>query len=317
MPALNPLSSSLRNNSPWNKTSYIPFSGKQLETLFQKMDNSKELHRAGVVFIDRKLNFTELRVTCRADQKSIILIERIRVAKKTVAAPPKEPGSTMSSEVKNVAWTCGSTAITWLVLVGEGAAGFETLGAAWTLMPATTASAIASSAACGITVGRLFNVTTGSPHYNDWIDQDPIFTGLMIALDIIQLIDVANAVGKQSTKLIARFRGHSKPSIVKMYTQMSRAARIKLAAELLQINDRSMLKVHAALKPLLNGQRQLANGQATIKVYSQMQLKFLAKSGVLDIIGSAITTGGSARPGGGAIDKVNRKRIEILVGITE
>jgi len=45
--------------------------------------------------------------------------------------------------------------------------------------------------------------------------------------------------------------------------------------------------------------------------------KYLAKSGVLDIIGSVITTVGSARPGGGAIDKVNRKSIEILVGITE
>jgi len=304
--------------NPFNRPSYVPFTDDQLKTLFKGMDSTKGLHSAGVIFGDRNLNFTELRASCRVDGKSIIIMERILVGNKA-EAPPKDEGpeSTMGGEVAGLALSCSSAVVSWLALVGEGAAAIPTVGATVAAMPFTSAVALASSAACGVSIGKVVNVSAGNAHYNDWIDDDPIFSGVLLFLDLVQLADVARTIVKLGPKL-ALFKGKTPKQAYTLYKNMTSVSRKQLALELLDISDGRLLKAQGAIKLALKAERQLATAQATLKTYHRMNLELLIKSGALDVIGAAITTAGSARPGSnGALDHLNKKSMKFLVGIIE
>jgi len=308
MSSPNYIPNNLFDNRRTNRTAEIPFSKNQLATLFYRVDLNKELYRAGIVYIDRNLNVSELRTNCRLDQKSLIIMERPRPSVSSVVKRPIKSISTIGSEVTKVAWSCSSTVITWIAVIGEGALGFETLGTAWSLMPATTAAAIASSATCGVSVGRLINAGTGTAHHNDFLDDEPIYTGLMITLDLVQLAEVARTLGKSAElyKLL-RSKQFANQSVIKLYKHMNRAERKRLAGEILKIEHPALAESQKVIKQLINGQRLLPNGQKAIKIYTQIQARSLFNSKVLDLVGSTVTTRGSIH--GGSID--------LLIGIAE
>jgi hypothetical protein len=74
-----------------------------------------------------------------------------------------------------------------------------TVGVVWAAMPVTLVLTTASTFQCGVALGGTANVINGKANYNKWLDDSPIFSLVMTALDIIQIADVAKTLGSGIT----------------------------------------------------------------------------------------------------------------------
>ena len=164
-------------------------------------------------------------------------------------------------------------------------------------MPLTIASTTASTFQCGVALGRTANVMNGKAHYNNWLDDSPVFSSVMTALDIIQISDVVKTLGKQALlyKVLSK-NGVKSGSFISMYKQMPRASRKRLAEEILMLDldDQALKVTQKVLKQVLNGTKLLDDGTKAIKVYRQVQVQQLMATKFLEILGSGITVKGSA-----------------------
>jgi hypothetical protein len=286
------------------------FPPEKLPDLFSYIDKAPEFYGAAVIFMDSHGNIQKLRENCRADGRSVVIMQRsVRsLSEYQTNSKAAESKSTLGSESLSAVLSCGSATITWLLLVGEGASGEVTLGATWAAMPLTTASALASSAACGVSTGRLINSAAGNSDYNDMLDHDPIFSGAMLALDVVQMVDVVKSLGKsaQLIKLLKSKQFGSK-GVLAAYKAMDRASRKRLAQEILKLEYSELRGSQKALKQILNGERLLPTGEKAIKVYNQAQVQALLKTKLVEFLGSVFTTAGSYN--GGTID--------YLIGVVE
>ena len=294
----------------FNRQPILSFPPEKLPDLFLYIDQAQEFYGAGVIFMDSYGNIQKLRPSCRSDGRSVVIMQRsvrslAEYQNNSKAASPK---STLGSESLNTVLSCGSAAITWLLLVGEGASGEVTLGATWAAMPLTTAAALASSASCGVATGRFANSATGHSDYNDMLDGDPIYKGAMMAMDAVQMVDVVKSLGKsaQLIKLLQSKKFGSK-GVLAAYKAMDRASRKRLAEEIVKMNNPNLAKTQKAIRQILNGERALPAGQHAIKMYNQTQVQALLKTKLVEFLGSAFTTAGSYN--GGTID--------YLIGVVE
>jgi hypothetical protein len=158
----------------------------------------------------------------------------------------------------------------------------------------TLVSTTASTFQCGVALGRTANVMNGKANYNKWLDDSPVFSSVMTALNVIQITDVVKTLGKQALlyKILSR-NGIKSGNLLSMYKQMPRASRKRLAEEILQFNHRDLEKSHKVLKQVLNGTKLLDDGTKAITVYRQVQVQQLMATKFLEILGSGITVKGS------------------------
>jgi hypothetical protein len=170
-----------------------------------------------------------------------------------------------------------------------------TVGAAWAAMPMTIVSTSASTFQCGVALGRTANVLNGKANYNNWLDDSPVFSSVMTALDIIQIGEVVKTLGKQALlyKILSK-NGVKSGGFLSMYKQMPRASRKRLAEEILMLDDQALKTSQKVLKQVLNGTKLLDDGKKAIKVYRQVQVQQLMATKFLEILGSGITVKGSA-----------------------
>jgi hypothetical protein len=134
----------------------------------------------------------------------------------------------------------------------------------------------------------------GKAHYNNWLDDSPVFSSVMTALDIIQIADVVKTLGNQALlyKVLSK-NGVKSGSFLSMYKQMPRASRKRLAEEILKLEIPELLESQKVLKQVLNGTKLLDDGAKAIKVYRQVQVQQLMATKFLEILGSGITIKGS------------------------
>ncbi|AZZ95062.1 hypothetical protein EUZ85_00945 [Hahella sp. KA22] len=287
------------------------FPDSKLAQLYLALDATDEFYGAGVTFIAlRPVTFVVggdplnppplfdvrvLRQSCRADGKTVYIREvqlPPKASKEEVVATAK---SSLGKELTNAGLSCAGAAIGWILVVGEAGGGTVSAGAAWAAMPLTMAATSAATFQCGVAIGRTTNVVRGNAHYNEWLDESPEFGALMIALDVIQIADVAKTLGNQA--ILYRFlsnKGIGSGNLLKMYQQLSRASRKRLAEELLKFEHPELLKSRKLLKEILSGARMLDDGSKAVKVYTQTQVQILMRTKFLELLGSAITVNGSS-----------------------
>ncbi|WP_157678414.1 hypothetical protein [Oleiphilus messinensis] len=220
--------------------------------------------------------------------------------------------SSLKSELAGVAWSCSGSAVGWVLVIAEAGGGSVSAGATWSAIPLTLSATSAATFQCGVAIGRTLNVLTGSADYNNWLDESPTFSALMVALDCLQIVDVVNTLGKQA--LLYRFlknKGIGSGNVLKMFKELPRASRKRLAEEILKMDHPKLQKSRKMLKEVLRGQRLLEDGSRAVKVYSQSQVRMLMTTKFLEIIASGITIKGS----GQNAQSVAANSISFVIGI--
>jgi len=291
-------------------TQYFPES--KLKELYQSLDNNPEFYGAGVTFIGYKnepfnisidplrpttiFGFKDLRPSCRIDRKIVYIREILLPKNISNTDVVNNARASLRRELEGTAWSCVGAAIGWVLVIAEAGGGAVTVGAAWSAMPLTIASTTASTFQCGVAIGRTANVMNGKVHYNNWLDDSPVFSSVMTALNIIQVADVAKTLGKQALlyKVLSK-NGVKSGSFLSMYKQMPRASRKRLAEEILMLDDKRLKASQKILKQVLNGTKLLDDGSKAIKVYRQVQVQQLMATKFLEILGSGITINGSGQ----------------------
>lgn len=286
------------------------FPTTRLERIYTELDNHPEFRGAGVTFIgynSQLPNYTVssferesiffakiLRNSCRADGKTVYIRE-IKLPKYQSADKALQTTkSTVGSEVKGAGVSCAGAAIGWILLVVEAGGGTVTVGATWTAMPLTLTATAAATFQCGTGVGRSYNALSGNAHYNDQLDESPLFNALIIATDVVQLADVTKTLGNQAVLAKAlRKKGIGKAGILKMYKSLSRADRKRLAEEILKLEFRQLEKSKKALKAVMLHGKLLDDGTKATKVYSQKQVQALLGTKFIELIGASVTSYGS------------------------
>jgi hypothetical protein len=287
---------------------YFPES--KLKEIYQSLDNNPEFYGAGVTFIGYKnepfnvsidplspttiFDFKDLRVSCRIDGKVVYIREILLPKNISNTQVVSNARASLGRELEGAAWSCTGAAIGWVLVIVEAGGGAVTVGAAWAAMPLTLVSTTASTFQCGVALGRTANVMNGKANYNKWLDDSPVFSSVMTALNVIQITDVVKTLGKQALlyKILSR-NGIKSGNLLSMYKQMPRASRKRLAEEILQFNHRDLEKSHKVLKQVLNGTKLLDDGTKAITVYRQVQVQQLMATKFLEILGSGITVKGS------------------------
>jgi hypothetical protein len=286
------------------------FPPDKLAKMFQSLDSQTDFRGAGVTFLALNndpfaglssvldpspiLKFKVLRNNCRADGKTIYIREMIMPAKSTPAQAVEQAKSTLGSELTGTAISCTGAVIGWAGVMLVAGGGTVTAGAAWAAAPLATSIASAATFQCGVGIGRSINAASGNASNNDVLDGWTEFQVLMFALDAIQLADVAKTLGKNA-KLYAFLRNKKfgAGGLLKSFSKMPRAARKRLAEEMLKFDHPSLRNSRKLLKQVLQGTKTLENVDKVDKVYTQMQVKKLMASTFLDILGSVATIKGS------------------------
>ena len=289
---------------------YFPES--KLKELYQSLDNNPEFYGAGVTFIGYKnepftisidplrpttiFDFKDLRSSCRVDGKIVYIREILLPKNLSNTEVANNARASLGRELEGTAWSCVGAAIGWVLVIAEAGGGAVTVGAAWAAMPLTIASTTAATFQCGVALGRTANVMNGKAHYNNWLDDSPVFSSVMTALNVIQIADVAKTLGKQALlyKVLSK-NGVKSGSFLSMYKQMPRASRKRLAEEILKIEHPLLVTSQKILKDVLNGAKLLDDGTKAIKVYRQVQVQQLMATKFLEILGSGITVKGGGQ----------------------
>jgi len=305
------------------------FPPKTLNEIYKSIDSSPEMYGAGVVFVPgeapdilRMAIFFEekankkvkvLRESCRADGKIIFIRELLLPKNTTPSNQIQKTRSTLGRELEGAGWSCTSAAIGWGLVIAEAGGGTVSVGVTWTLMPLTLAATSASTLQCGVAIGRSINSIGGRASQNEWLDQSPVYSSTMMVLDIVQVADVAQTLGKQAVLYrLLKQKGVSSGGMLKMYQQLPRASRKRLAEELIKLDHPALTSgSRKMLKQVMNGTRLLEDGTKVSKVYTQTQVRSLLNTKIVELIGSAITVKGSA---GGAYD-VSKKTIGFVIGV--
>lgn len=307
---------------------YFPES--KLKEIYQSLDNNPEFYGAGVTFIGYKnepftvsidplspatiFDFKELRASCRIDGK-VVYIREILLPKNTSNTQAvANAKASLGREVTKTILSCTGTAVSWVLVIVEAGGGAVTFGAAWAAMPLTVTATMASTFQCGVAIGRVSNVMRGKAEYNKWLDDSPVFSSVMTALNVIQIAEVAKTLGKQALlyKVLSK-NGVKSGSFLSMYRQMPRASRKRLAEEILMLDLPELAASQKVLKQVLNGTKLLDDGTKAIKVYRQVQVQQLMATKFLEILGSYITVKGG---GSDAFNGVNNS-LGFIIGFGE
>ena len=286
------------------------FPETKLEKIYAQLDSDPEFRGVGVTFIGynselpnylitgierESLFFVRvLRNSCRADGKTIYIRE-IKLPKyQSTEKALKTAKSSIGSELKGAGISCAGAAIGWILLIVEAGGGTVSVGATWTAMPLTLTASAAATFQCGTGIGRSYNAISRNAHYNDYLDESPLFNALIIATDVVQLADVTKVLGNQAILITAlRKRGIGKAGLLKMYKSLSRPERKQLAEEILKLDYRQLENSKKALKAVLLHGKMLDDGTKATKVFSQKQVQALLGTKFLELVGASVTSYGS------------------------
>ncbi|MBH0057579.1 hypothetical protein I6F65_11455 [Pseudoalteromonas sp. SWXJZ94C] len=271
-----------------------------LQEMYASLDSDPELRQAGVIFEAEKDNISKLsvnpamllinpnsnydqkvlRVSCRADKKVIYIKEFVLPKQMKAQDKVDKINSSIWKESKNSMISCAGAASGWVLILVETGGGAVTVGATWAAIPLTLTSTAASTFQCGVSLGRVFNSLNGNEEYNQWLDSSPIFSTLMVTLDVIQVADLTKA-GLDAGSLLIKFKQNKalgQNKLLKMYQGMTRENRKKLAVEILKLNNPRLVKNQKLLKQVIRGQTLLDDGTKATKVYTQAQVQRLIRS---------------------------------------
>lgn len=169
-----------------------------LPRLFKEIDSINELNGARIVYIGH--DYTDVIIRdfqpgCHKQPFTLVLWESPRgTSAKSFAAhvTSNQRDSKLIGELVGMSLSCSAAVLSWLVIVGSGAAIPLTGGTSAALTYLGFAAATASAAQCGIGLTRTA-LEIGSPELNDWLDSKDWYINATLAVDAVSLAGVGGS----------------------------------------------------------------------------------------------------------------------------
>jgi hypothetical protein len=278
---------------------------EQLE-LFDAIDSIMELRGAGVGY-DGDGMCQELRPSNHSSGLAtyVVLQELDAPPVRRSAAPPPPPAHTQTfmqrygRELIGTALSCAGAGLSIAAVGAEGLATPVSGGTSLILLSPTVAAAAASSAQCGISLGRIFNSVV-APDNNELLDSSEGFQTLSTALDLIALGGTALSAAPTLRQLLqiqknAKMVGGIRQALRAAVRKMSAQERQALAKEMEEVLDKSADAT--ARQALVRGIRAgKFPGVFNRGVISQALRRKLAKVALINAGSASLTVGGSTAP---------------------
>jgi hypothetical protein len=290
-------------------------SPEQKFALFDAIDNIPALEGAGVGY-DGDNMCQELRPSSHSSglETYVVIEESDAPARPQPSSspsgswgpPPPEPPPSRTflhqygREFIGTVLSCGGAGLAIAGLGGEVVNAPVTLGGSLVLLAPTVSAALASSAQCGISLGRIVNAFT-DPEKNDLIDKDDGFQAVGTVLDVVSLGGTALGALPTLQKLAklraeAKLVGGTRQVLRATLRDLSAQEREVFAKEITQVLDDSGGEA-VARQGLVRDIRAGKMGNAfSRQVLSQRLQASWAKQLGLAVGGSALTVTGSAVP---------------------
>jgi hypothetical protein len=261
----------------------LDFSG-----FLESLDRSQGLRGIRVIFWDG-YTMHEVRAgppLCGRDRRAVVIKPDIGETALRDADYAARRESKFYTELTNVAVGCGSGVIAWVVSSATGAATPITGGASLIVTHASAVAGYAGWASCVNSGLRLMNEAR-LPEFNDWLDEQWAYTGLVNALDAVALIGGLTAA-HSTVKMALHLRNTTGKGMLEVLKGLDRQQRKKLATELIRINNpgisNSMLKA------------MLRSGKVP-KRFTPLQIDHTVKRQLSDSFGALCNYAGSSFDG--------------------
>lgn len=110
------------------------------------------------------------------------------------SVPKRSGGTSVADEWRALGFNCGGAALSWIGVVGSGAAAPVTGGSTFGVALLLYAGAAASSVQCTASVYRMWNIHRQKKSINDNLDASPTYKWTMLGLDAIGLAGAGGAL---------------------------------------------------------------------------------------------------------------------------
>lgn len=260
-----------------------------VERIFAALDADPNTTGAGVGFIDHEFTVVSLREfepVCRKYPINLILREPPRgmnADKYASELKSSRNDSRKTGELINMGLSCGAAVLSWIVVLGSGAAIPITGGTSSAVTYLGYAAASASTLQCANGVVR----SSSSSETLDYLDSKDWYNTASTALDIISLGGAA-AAGATTIKMVQTLRATTSKSVIEILKGLSRAERKRLTMEIHRLNhpgiSQSMLKV-------------VTNSGQLTKRYSSQAIVNAVSLNLKDAIGASLSITGSGYGG--------------------
>ena len=198
-------------------------------------------------------------------------------------APP--PNFPLWSEVFGAGLNCMGAVLSGVAIAGEATAAPVTGGTSLALVYVTSAAAVASSAQCGVSVGRVLNAVF-DPQANQILDSAAWYQVTGDVLDGISLAGSVASLG-QAAQACIRLKQASGRPFREILKGMSRAERKRLAEDIAKYTGEATTR-HQFI--------QLTRAGVIPKIFSNKAVTQALRNQLLNTVSSALGVGGSALP---------------------
>lgn len=245
-----------------------------------------------MIFIDANLTHVVLRdfqPLCRLHPVTIILREpppTYNVSSYAGKLAQDKRESELVGEVAAMTLSCGAAIISWIVVLGSGAAIPISGGSSAAVTYLGYAAGIASTAQCFNGAGRTY-LEISNPKEKDWLDSQEWYTNASLAVDVISVAG-ALASGAAVIKTVQLAKQASHKSTTEILKGLTRAERKRLTKEILKSNNP---KIPAKVI------KQLVSAGKYPKMLSQSQVSQALSLKIKEAVGACLSFSGSAMSG--------------------
>jgi hypothetical protein len=256
-----------------------------------------EFYGAGVAYLgDGTCQVIRESVHASGLKTYIILEEQGPVAGGPAAAPPPSPAASrwrrLLPEVAGMGLNCTGAVLTGIATAGEAAAAPLTAGATAPLVWLTGAAAVATSAQCGLSIGRVINAAV-DPGSNDLLDSEDWYQTTSTVLDAVAVAGAVASLGQAAQAAIRLQRASGRP-FREILGGINRAERKRLAEDLARYSGQAQTR-HQFLSLVREGRLP--------RVFNSQQVTQALRNQLLNSLSSALSLGTSAS--GGVVRRIS------------
>ena len=260
---------------------------QQQQKLLAALDRICALKGTGVAFVGRGMSQIVRPAAMPSGlQTWIVLVEEEGVAPRGSTRPSK-----LGEEFLKFGLSCGATVLAGVAVAGSAAAAPLTAGTSSAVTVLSWGAAVASSAQCGVSAGRLINEVF-EPQNNDWLDSQTWFETADNLLDGVSAVGGLTALGQTAQAAIRLSKTSGRP-LKEILKGMDRAQRKRLAQDLARYSGEA---------PTRRTFVRLAREGKIPKIFTSEQVKAGVVKQTLEAIGAGLDLANSAAFG--VINKV-------------
>ena len=263
----------------------------QKQLLIEKIDIIEEFRDCGIAFIGNNMSMIVRESSLPEGFGFWIVIKEIEETDfEETNIDQAENSSNIGRELLNMGLSCGSAVLAGVAATKSAAAVPFTFGASGIVTALATSAALASSAQCGISSGRVINELY-SPGINEQhLDSETWYNVSTHILDAISIIGSTAGLG-QTARRVLQIRSSTGKSLNQIIKGLNRAERKRLAQDLARYNN------------VANTRRQfirMSRAGEIPKLFTRHQINSLLTHELLNAIGTTLSyagsgTGGAAR----------------------